>query len=138
MFVRLKQSQINLLTGEAYRRDPIEACALLFGKLSKDVCFVKKVVVAPNNLSSTVEFTINPQLVVAELKKAEKEGLELVGFFHSHPAAPYPSVIDLKNMKLWANALWLIFSLAEGKIAAYLLRNSILEELQLKIESESQ
>jgi proteasome lid subunit RPN8/RPN11 len=138
LFLRLKQSQINLLKEETYRRNPIEACALLFGKSSKDVCFVKKVVVAANDLSSTVEFAINPRLVVAELKKAETEGLELVGFFHSHPSAPYPSVIDLKNMKLWANALWLIFSLTEGKIAAYLMRNNILEELQLKIESESQ
>lgn len=133
MFLRLKQSQIRLLTEEAYRRNPIEACALLFGKSSKDVYFVKKVVVVPNSLSSAVEFVISPQLVVAELKTAETEGLDLVGIFHSHPAAPYPSVVDLKNMKLWANTLWLIFSLTEGKTVAYLIRNNTLEEIELKI-----
>ena len=135
MFLRLKESQITLLTKEAYRRNPIEACALLFGKSSKTACFVKKVVVAPNSLSSTVEFVISPELVVGELKKAEMEGLELVGIFHSHPAAPYPSAVDLKNMKLWVNVFWLIFSLTEGKIAAYFLRNNTLEEIKLKIVS---
>ena len=131
MFAKLNQTQIRQLTEEAYRQNPIEASALLFGKSSKDAYFVKKVVIAPNILSSAVEFVISPELVVAELKKAEMEGLELVGIFHSHPAAPYPSVVDLKNMKLWPNVLWLIFSLSEYKIAVYLIRNNALEEIKL-------
>lgn len=90
---------------------------------------------AKNILSSTVEFVISPKFVIAELKKAEKEGLELIGFFHSHPAAAYPSAVDLKTMKLWPNTVWLIFSLTEKKFSAYLIRNNILEEIELKIES---
>ena len=74
LLFRLTQSQIKQLKNEAYRSNPIEACALLFGKISKTACLVKKVVVATNILNSTVEFAINPQFVVAELKKAEKEG----------------------------------------------------------------
>ena len=135
MFAKLNQTQIRQLTEEAYRQNPIEASALLFGKSSKNVYFVKKVVIAPNILSSPVEFVISPELVVAELKKAETEGLEIVGIFHSHPAAPYPSVVDLKNMKLWPNVLWLIFSLFESKIAVYLIRNNALEEIKLMIVS---
>ena len=136
MFLSLNQSQVDLLIEEAYRSNPIEACALLFGKSSKDGFLVKNVVVAPNILSSTVEFKIDPQSVIVELEKAETDGLELVGFFHSHPAAPYPSAIDLKNMKLCINYGWLIFSLTEVKMAAYLLRNSAVEVLQLRIESK--
>lgn len=82
-----------------------------------------------------MEFQISPELVVAELKKAETEGLELVGIFHSHPTTPYPSVVDLENMKLWVNVFWLIFSLTEGKIAVHLIRNKVLEEMELEIIS---
>ena len=135
MLLRIKRSQIRQLKDEAYRSNPIEACALLFGKLSKTAYSVKKVVVATNILNSTVEFAINPQFVVVELKKAETEGFDLVGFFHSHPASAYPSVVDLKNMKLWKNTLWLILSLTEDKIAAYMMRNNKLEKIELKTES---
>ena len=137
MLLRLKQSQVNLLTKEAYQRKPIEACALLFSESSKTVCIVKKVVVVPNILNSRIQFKINPLLVLAESEKAEKEGLELVGFFHSHPAPPYPSEIDIKNMKLWTNTFWLIFSLIEDKFATFMFINKILEEVQLLIDAES-
>ena len=135
MLLRIKRSQIRRLKDEAYRSNPIEACALLFGKSSKTAYSVKKVVVATNILNSTVEFAINPQFVVVELKKAETEGFDLVGFFHSHPARAYPSIVDLKNMKLWPNTSWLIFSLTEEKIAAYMIRNDKLEKIGLKTES---
>ena len=134
MIFRLKQSQIKQLKNEAYSSNPIEACALLFGKISKTVYLVKKLVVAKNVLKSTVEFAINPQFFVVELKKAEKEGLDLVGFFHSHPAKAYPSTVDLENMKLWTNTLWLIFSLTEDEIAAYMLRYNLLEKIELEIK----
>lgn len=134
MLFRLKQSQIKQLKDETHLNNPIEACALLFGKTSKTTYLVKKVVVATNVLNSTVEFAINPQFFVVELKKAEKEGLELIGFFHSHPAKAYPSAVDLENMKLWTNTLWLIFSLTEDEIAAYMLQYNVLEKIELKIE----
>jgi proteasome lid subunit RPN8/RPN11 len=137
LLLRLNQSQANLLTKEAYHRKPMEACALLFGESDKDVYNVKKVVVAPNILNSRIQFEINPLLVVAESEKAEKEGLELVGFFHSHPAPPYPSEIDIRNMKLWTNTLWLIFSLTEDKFATFMFINKILEEIPLIINSDS-
>ena len=137
MLLILKQSQVNLLTKEAYQRKPIEACALLFGESAKNVCNIKKAVIVPNILNSRIQFKINPLLVLAESEKAEKEGLELVGFFHSHPAPPYPSEIDIKNMKLWTNTFWLIFSLTEDKFATFMFINKILEEVQLIIISES-
>ena len=135
MLFRLKQSQIKQLKDEAYLSNPIEACALLFGKISKTAYLVKKVVVAKNILNSTVEFAINPQFIVVELKKAETEGFDLVGFFHSHPARACPSAVDLENMKFWTKPVWLIFSLTENEIAAYMLRDSLLEKLELKIEA---
>jgi proteasome lid subunit RPN8/RPN11 len=136
LFLTLKQIQISLLIDETNQHKPIEACALLFGKSLKNGFLVKEVIVAPNILNSEVEFEIDPQLFIAELEKADAKGQELVGFFHSHPAPAYPSGIDLKNMKLWPNTFWLIFSSVEKKMAAYLLNNNVVEELQLRIESK--
>jgi proteasome lid subunit RPN8/RPN11 len=125
-----------MLIEETNQHKPIETCALLFGKSLKNGFLVKKVVVTPNILNSKVEFKIDPQLFIAELEKADAKGLKLVGFFHSHPAPPYPSEMDIKNMKLWTNIFWLIFSLRENKMAAYSLNNKIVKEVQLRIESK--
>ena len=95
---------------------------------------MKKVVFVPNLRNSNVEFEIDPQIVINEINKAKSQDLDLLGFFHSHPAAPYPSEIDLQNMRLWIGYIWLIFSLTEKKIAAYLLKNNKIEKIQLKIK----
>jgi proteasome lid subunit RPN8/RPN11 len=134
MLVNLKQYQLDLLKEQAYQQDPIEVCALLFGKVSAKDYFIEKLVFVPNSRNSTVEFEIDPQIVLDEINKAEIEELKLIGFFHSHPASPYPSIIDLQNMNLWMEYVWLIFSLTENKIAAYLVKDNILEKVQLRID----
>lgn len=133
MFLNLKQKQFELLKKHAYHHDPIEACALLFGKISVEDYYMEKLVLVPNSRNSPVEFEIDPQIMIDELSKAQIEGLNLIGFFHSHPAASYPSTIDLQNMKFWMDYVWLIFSLTENKIAAYFIKNNILEKVQLRI-----
>jgi len=113
---------------------PVEACALLFGKLSQNEAIVEKVEFAPNRLQSTVRFEIDPEKVAAAITEAEKEGLDFVGLFHSHPAPAAPSPIDLKYMKLWGDALWLILSSTDGNLAAYHLMEDAVKEATLRIE----
>jgi proteasome lid subunit RPN8/RPN11 len=113
---------------------PIEACALLFGKFSHDEAIVKKVEFAPNKLQSPVKFQIDPEKVAATFTRAEKEDLEFIGIFHSHPAPAEPSSIDLEGMKLWGDALWLILSLTDGELAAYQLIVDSVEEMPLQID----
>ena len=137
MLLKLKQNQIDKLTNEAYQQKPIEACALLFGVILKNLFLVKKIVLAPNILNSKVEFKIDPLLIITETDKADKQGLELIGFFHSHPARAYPSTKDLEYMKPFENAVWLIFSLTEDKFGGFIFWNKKLEELQLIIEPEN-
>jgi proteasome lid subunit RPN8/RPN11 len=122
------------LEKEARKTQPIEACAMLFGKLSDNTASVEKVEVAPNELQSTVRFEINPMRVVSAFKEAEEEGLEFIGLFHSHPAPAAPSSIDLKFMKLWGDALWLILSATDGNLAAYQIKNGKIEEAIIRID----
>ena len=134
MILRLQRLHVKLLNQEAEKVQPIEACALLFGKLSHDEGNVKKVEFVQNKLQSPVKFQIDPEKVAAAFTEAEKEGLDFIGIFHSHPAPAEPSSIDLEGMKLWGNALWLILSLTDGELAAYQLKDHSVEEAPLQID----
>jgi proteasome lid subunit RPN8/RPN11 len=134
LILRLQRLHVKLLNQEAEKVQPIEACALLFGKLSHDEGIVKKVEFVQNKLQSPVKFQIDPEKVATAFTEAEKEGLDFIGIFHSHPAPAEPSSIDLEGMKLWGNALWLILSLTDGELAAYQLKDQSVEEATLQID----
>jgi proteasome lid subunit RPN8/RPN11 len=134
LILQLKHYHVDLLKKESRKTHPIEACAMLFGKLSDSKASVEKVEVAPNELQSTVRFEINPMRVVSAFNEAEEEGLEFIGLFHSHPAPAAPSSIDLKFMKLWGDALWLILSVTDGNLAAYQIKNGKIEEAIIRID----
>lgn len=134
MILVLSREQIALLKAEATKDFPVETCALLFGKIARDRATVTKVVVARNILESSTRFEVDPMFVFSTLEQAEKEGLEFVGLFHSHPAPVTPSIIDLRYMKLWGSAIWLILSTLDGKIAAFQRMDDQLERVEIAIE----
>jgi proteasome lid subunit RPN8/RPN11 len=134
LILRLRRRHVDLLRQEAEKVQPIEACAMLFGKLSSGEAVVEKVEFAPNKFQSAVRFEIDPAQVAAAFTEAEKTGLEFVGLFHSHPAPAAPSPIDLKGMRLWGDALWLIMSSTDGNLAAYQLTDDTVKEATIRIE----
>jgi proteasome lid subunit RPN8/RPN11 len=134
LILRLQRLHVNLLNQEAEKVQPIEACALLFGKIYHDEAVVKKVDFAQNKLQSPVKFQIDPEKVAAAFTEALKESLEFIGVFHSHPAPAEPSSIDLEGMKLWGDALWLILSLIDDELAAYQLMDDSVEEATVQID----
>ena len=113
---------------------PVEACAILFGKLSQNKAVVEKVEVTQNRLCSTTLFEIEPAKVAVAIAEAEIEGLEFIGLFHSHPAPASPSSIDLKYMELWGDALWLILSSTNGNLAAYQLIDGKVKQATIRIK----
>jgi len=135
VILRLRSQQMHLLREEARKSLPVEACALLFGRLIDDEAIVTKVVVAPNLLKSKVRFEIDPQTVFNAFEEAELEGLCFVGLFHSHPAPARPSAVDIQYMKLWGKAVWLILSSIKGNLAAFQMNNDEVIEIPLKINN---
>jgi len=133
LILQLQRRHVDLLKQEAKKVHPVEACAMLFGKLSQNDSVVEKVEFAPNELQSTVRFEIDPVKVAAAFTEAEEEGLDFIGLFHSHPAPAAPSPIDLKYMKLWGDALWLILSSTDGNLAAYQLTDDTVKEATIRI-----
>jgi proteasome lid subunit RPN8/RPN11 len=136
MILRLKRKEITLLKKTVHKVFPFEACAILFGEMSHNEAYVSKIYLTSNRLKSEVRFEIEPEEVFKAFTEAEKEGLELVGFFHSHQKHAKPSSLDLKNMKLWGNAIWLIFASRDDSMAAYQLFNEKLLEASIIIEDE--
>jgi len=90
--------------------------------------------VASNKLQSTIRFEIDPETFVKAFTEAEREGLDFIGLFHSHPAPAMPSPIDLKYMKLWGDILWLILSSTNGSLAAFQIVNGKVNEITIKVE----
>jgi len=134
MILELTKEQLDLLRREARKSQPIEACALLFGKIIKGKATVTRIITAPNILKSTVRFEIDPKIVYAAFEQADREGLEFIGLFHSHPAPPSPSAIDLKYMQLWGDAIWLILSSIDGSMSAFQMVNREIREIPIKTQ----
>lgn len=133
MILRLTNKQMRLLRDESKKTHPIEACALLFGKLIDGEAVVTKVVVTPNVLRSSVRFEADPQTVFNVFEQADREGLEFIGIFHSHPAPASPSAFDLQYMRLWGEAVWLILSSVDGDVAAFQMVKGDLQKVALKV-----
>ncbi len=135
MILRLTSKQLRFLRDESRRTHPIEACALLFGRSNYRETVVTKIVVMTNVLESSTRFEAEPQKVFEAFEEADRNGLHFIGFFHSHPAPAKPSGVDLQYMRLWGEAVWLILSTSNGKIAAFQMTDGDLNELTLRVES---
>jgi len=129
----LTKRQVSLLIEDSKRNYPIESCGLLFGLITEKGAVVKEIIPAQNILKSPTEFKISPEEFIKHLFEAEEKGLELIGFYHSHPAAPKPSVIDVEYMKLWPNSIWLIISTVDYSIRAYQALNGKFEKIDVKV-----
>ncbi len=133
MILRLTREQLGLLREESRRCYPVEACALLFGELIRGDAVVKKILLVPNILKSPVEFEVAPEEVIHAFEQAELEGLEFIGFFHSHPAPPKPSGVDIKFMRLWPEDVWLVLSSLNGEFGAFKMIGGETSEITIKL-----
>ena len=132
-FIVLAQKEKNKLVTHAISEQPNESCAMLFGKKVGDNWNVKEVFLTQNIDDSQTNFTISPEELLKGYQIAEKNQLEVVGIFHSHPNSDaIPSNTDKKFMQ--NNPVpWIIFSGVNNDLKAYLLDSTIVE-IQIKID----
>ena len=132
-FIVLAQNEKNKLVTHAISEQPNESCAMLFGKKVGDNWNVKEVFLTQNIDDSQTNFTISPEELLKGYQIAEKNQLEVVGIFHSHPNSDaIPSNTDKKFMQ--NNPVpWIIFSGVNNDLKAYLLDSTIIE-IQIKID----
>jgi len=134
MILRLNTQQLQFLRKEDRRVHPIEACAALFGKTTRRKAVVERVVTVPNVLGSTTRFEIDPKAFFDAFMQADKDELEFIGLFHSHPAPAHPSDVDLEFMRLWGDAVWLIFSSTHDNFAAFQMKDGKVRAVTVKTD----
>jgi len=123
----LAQKEKDKLVTHAISEQPSESCAMLFGKKVGDNWNVKEVFLTQNIDDSKTNFTISPEELLKGYQIAEKNQLEVVGIFHSHPNSDaVPSNTDKKFMQ--NNPVpWIIFSGVNNDLKAYLLDSDVIE-----------
>jgi len=85
----------NAMVATCIRALPNEGCGLLLGT-SEGV--VVDVVPSPNVADSAKVYEIDPKVLLRTYRRADDEGLEVIGVFHSHThSAAYPSPTDIRQ-----------------------------------------
>ena len=102
---------------------PDECCGVLIGRCHSDVngatgaTFVERVLSVGNAREDSRHnrYLISPETVLAAHKEARALGLEVVGYYHSHPDHPArPGEVDREQA--WPGVSYLIVSVAQRKV----------------------
>jgi len=134
LVLRLSEDDLNRLHAHAEQSLPLEAAALLFGRVKDNDVVVSHIELVPNTAESRTSFSVNPETEYKLLIEAEERGEDLVGIFHSHPAPPRPSSSDIRNMRL-NPVVWVIASKLTGNWTsrAFILDEDNLKEVNLDL-----
>ena len=135
--IQLAETHRNEIAAHGESDYPHECCGLLLGRLTDDG---PKRVVETYAISNAREeeakrnrFLIRPDELMRGERYAEKKGLEVVGFYHSHPDHPaVPSQYDLDHA--WPLYSYIVVSVKAGQAAD--LRSWELEADRSRFEEE--
>jgi proteasome lid subunit RPN8/RPN11 len=108
---RVKTSAVDRIVAHARGLAPDECCGVLIGNADQvfDAVPARNIADRP-----AVRFLIDPKDHLAALKDARRRGLDVVGFYHSHPRSPaIPSATDLAEAN-YPQHLFLIVSLEDA------------------------
>src|SRR5947209_4829641 len=117
--LKISQSGLNSLRAHGEETYPHECCGILLGTadIDKDERVVKTVIRAGNTRLDSLHnrYNIDPKELIAAQKQARMAGLDIVGFYHSHPDHPPRwSQTDLAEAH-WIGCSYVITSVVKGK-----------------------
>lgn len=96
---------------------PDECCGVLIGRCQTGATYVERVLSVGNERSDSRHnrYLITPETVLAAHKEARALGLDVVGYYHSHPDHPArPSDFDREHA--WPGVSYLIVSVEQRKV----------------------
>jgi proteasome lid subunit RPN8/RPN11 len=117
----------------ATRDPPTEMCGVLAGERGPPdrVTATRRVPNVADRPRSRYE--LDPGETVAAIDAVESEGLDVVGFYHSHPeSAPVPSPVD-RELATWQGYIYLILSPAADALRAYRLTDGGFVEVDVQV-----
>ena len=96
---------------------PNECCGIMLGRAETDAIRVASLVRAGNTRTDSAHnrYNIAPQELIAAQRTARQQGLDIVGFYHSHPDHPAQwSTTDFAEAH-WFGCAYVITSVERGK-----------------------
>jgi len=117
--LRISEADWKAIRAHGEETYPHECCGILLGSMDgdKDEREVKIVVRAGNTRLDSLHnrYNIDPKELIAAQKQARQAGLDIVGFYHSHPDHPPRwSQTDLAEAH-WIGCSYVITSVVKGK-----------------------
>ena len=114
----LDQQHLSEMRQHGERDYPFECCGLMLGRFASDG---QKIVSETYPISNAREeeakrnrFLIRPEELMRGEKYASAKGLDVVGFYHSHPDEPaVPSKYDLEHA--WPTYSYIVVSVEKGQ-----------------------
>ena len=113
----LSRPHVVAINGHGERDYPYECCGLLIGRFLsdgyKEVVEIYSISNAREEEAKRNRFLIRPEELQAGERYARQKGLDIVGFYHSHPdEGAVPSGYDLEHA--WPTYSYIIVSVREG------------------------
>ena len=115
--LRIGQSEYDAIRRHGEETYPHECCGVLLGHADEDGRTVTKTIRCGNTRSDSPHnrYNIAPQELVHIQRQAREKGLEIVGFYHSHPDHPARwSQTDLAEAH-WIGCSYVITSVERGQ-----------------------
>ncbi len=138
MSATLSRQSLDTLVAHAERDRPRECCGLLLGRgdpAAGERVEVEEAVPARNLAEDPDRFFVDPVDHIRTRREARTRGLDVVGFYHSHPhSAARPSARDLAEAT-YPDMLHVIVSLKEDPpvARAYVLVDGRFLEVPLQV-----
>jgi len=122
--LRIPKTIYKEMLDHAKREWPLECCGILSGKEKT----VQKVFELKNTEESPVLYSMSPQEQIKVFEEMEKESMEMIGIYHSHPKTiPFPSETDVK-LAFYPDVSSVIISLREEE-------NPVMKAFQISEEA---
>jgi proteasome lid subunit RPN8/RPN11 len=112
----LETDVLDSMRAHAREAYPEECCGVLLGEVGGSERRVRRAAAMPNARQEERRrrFLITPEDYRAAERDAERRGLALIGFYHSHPDHPArPSQYDLDHALPWHS--YVIVAVAKGR-----------------------
>ena len=116
MAIHLKRSDLDAIRRHGEETFPHECCGFMLGKTrdtSKTVSVLERAENTRSEEDQRQRFLINPDAILRMEKQARERGLDIIGFYHSHPnAEAKPSAYDREHA--WLVYSYIIVSINDG------------------------
>ncbi len=107
------------LSGDVEAAYPREACGILLGRCEgRELTVVRITRCGNRDPEPERRYSIDPAELIAAQKEAREGGLEILGFYHSHPDHSVEASETDRREAHWTGCVYLICAVEKGKLAA--------------------